>query len=235
MSEDVRLYAVKIPERLHHSGEGLEALQPFVSAGRREQILRFRHWSDKWRSLAGELLVRRVLRTDYGIGGERVQFAKNDFGKPQLIGIDLSFNLSHAGDWVVVAFDSLDVGVDVERIGSYDEAIARRFFSPEDRVALYACEGEARRHRFFELWTSKESYIKAVGCGLSMPMDAFALNVFADSGPTVYRDESGVNWHLCFYALDSAYKLALCARSSRLPGDVTEVAWHDLIVPANYV
>lgn len=231
---NVLLYAVKIPAPLHRTGEGLDTLRPFVSTKRWERMLRFRHWSDKWRSLAGELLVRHALSVDYGIGGEQVQWAQNDYGKPLLTGIDLSFNLSHAGDWVVAAFDSLNVGVDVERIGTYDEEIARRFFSAEDQAALYACEGEERRHRFFELWTSKESYIKAVGYGLSMPLDAFALNVFADSGPTVYRDESGICWHLRFYGLDAGYKLALCARSSRLPDDIKIVAWHHLVDTASY-
>jgi 4'-phosphopantetheinyl transferase len=225
---DVRLYAVRIPDRCLETGEGLERLRPCVSEDRWARMVRFRRWSDKWRCLAAELLVRHVLRVSYGMGGEAVPWSQNEYGKPQLAGMDVSFNLSHAGNWVVAAFGSQDVGVDVEQIGEYDEAVARRFFSREDQEALFACEGEARRHRFFELWTGKESYIKAVGRGLSMPLDSFSLHVFPETGPVVYRDESGICWHLRFYALEAGYKLALCARSDRLPDEVQFVGWDQL-------
>src|SRR5207248_1406414 len=87
-----------------------------------------------------------------------------------------SFNVSHSGDLALIAFASLpDVGIDVEAIRPdfATSEIAERFFSPGEVENLLALPVPEQTEAFFQCWTRKEAYIKAVGEGLSIPLDSF--------------------------------------------------------------
>ena len=78
------------------------------------------------------------------------------------------------GDYVL-KMNSYDIGVDVERLSRVTKPslIADRFFAPAEVAALRALPEPQQRQRFFELWTLKESYIKARGLGLAIPLHQF--------------------------------------------------------------
>ncbi|MES2945307.1 MAG: 4'-phosphopantetheinyl transferase superfamily protein [Pseudomonadota bacterium] len=114
------------------------------------------------------------------------RFTAGSYGKPQLsagqLDIDLRFNLSHTHGMVAVAIAiGLDVGIDVERIErrvADDMAIAEAYFSPSEQAQLHAITDPAqRRLAFIDLWTAKEAFIKALGRGLSMPLDSFSVDL----------------------------------------------------------
>lgn len=81
------------------------------------------------------------------------------------------------------------IGADVEWIRPELAAfeIAERFFAPAEVPALVSLEGAARIRAFFARWTRKEAYIKAVGLGLSLDLDSFAISVAADEPPQFSR------------------------------------------------
>src|SRR5690606_33310169 len=94
--------------------------------------------------------------------------------------VPLVFNLSHTDGLIACAVSrGREVGVDVEwldrRGGDID--VADRFFSRYEVQALYAQPPERRRDRFFRYWTLKESYIKARGMGLALPLDRFSFEL----------------------------------------------------------
>ncbi len=109
-----------------------------------------------------------ALRFDYGA-----------HGKPALPGSPVRFNLSHAGGIALcaVALDR-DVGVDVEQVRALPDLarIARRFFSPSEADALAGLPRAEREAAFFTCWTRKEAYIKALGRGMAVPLDGFAVS-----------------------------------------------------------
>jgi 4'-phosphopantetheinyl transferase len=117
--------------------------------------------------------------------------------------------MSHSGDRALVALTAEGrVGVDLEVVRDVPDAprIAERFFSNEECAALDALGREAWRGAFFLCWTRKEAFIKALGAGLSHPLDAFAVTVSpyaparllradgVDGGPSAWslRDLSGL-------------------------------------------
>jgi 4'-phosphopantetheinyl transferase len=129
-------------------------------------------------------LVRTTLSRYSRIPPEKWRFVKNAQGKPSidpdLAAPPLSFSLAHTEGLAVVAVTGgPDVGVDVERRDRRIDAarLSGRFFSPEEAAALQEIPSERLRERFFCYWTLKESYIKARGLGLSLPLDSFSFRL----------------------------------------------------------
>lgn len=148
-----------------------------VSEERRAQASRFIHQADAYRSVLGEVLTRVTLSEITGIGADKLSFSHSIYGKPCLAQYpDRPFNVSHSGDWVALISGGTDeLGVDVEKISPIDLQIAERFFSPQENTYLAAQPVDQQLNTFYRLWTLKESYIKAIGTGLSLPLDSFAI------------------------------------------------------------
>ena len=110
-----------------------------------------------------------------------LRFRYNKYGKPHLsYNFPLQFNLSNSRSMAlyVVAMDR-EVGIDVEYIKKdiHVDRIAKRFFSPEESTVLQKLPVEEKLEGFYRLWTLKEAYIKAIGHGLSFPLNRFTTNV----------------------------------------------------------
>ncbi len=92
-------------------------------------------------------------------------------GKPYLPG-GAFFNLSHSGNYAVLAVSPCEVGVDVEQVAPYSQAVAEKCFTAPERewLSRQSC-GQA----FFKLWTGKESVMKATGLGLRLPPESFNI------------------------------------------------------------
>ncbi len=165
----------------------LSVYEKFMNQEERIQHQRFRFNQHRHQYLITRALVRTTLSHYTNIKPQHWYFSKNDYGRPEIIvseGIPpLRFNLSHTEGLIVCAVVlKQDIGVDVESIerkGSLME-IAKRFFSYQEVQALYALSEEQRQDRFFEYWTLKESYIKARGMGLSLPLKYFSFDIVAD-------------------------------------------------------
>lgn len=150
-----------------------------------QQQARFRFERVRHRYLVTRAMVRTVLSKYADIAPREWAFVNNPYGKPQVSNGDawarrLAFNVSHS-DRIVLLGVALDraLGVDVEDMTG-DRAsvdLAGRFFAPEEVRALYSLPPEWRARRFFEYWTLKESYIKARGMGLSIPLERFAFHL----------------------------------------------------------
>ena len=107
----------------------------------------------------------------------------------------ISFNVSQAGELTVVAVTrDRDVGVDIERVRPLDEAldIARAWFSAQDVAVLLAMPRARRSLAFLSLWTRKEALTKALGGGLSIPLDSFdGVANDRHAGGRLYRSHGG--------------------------------------------
>lgn len=113
-----------------------------------------------------------------------------------------------------------DVGVDVEEVRPTfgGEAIARRFFAPEEVATLLDLPEAARTLAFFHGWTRKEAYIKAQGLGLALPLDSFAVAIHPDqpAGLLVTRPDpaEATRWRLIELPADPGLVAALCVRGA---------------------
>nr|WP_320193291.1 4'-phosphopantetheinyl transferase superfamily protein [uncultured Desulfobacter sp.] len=156
---------------------------------------RYMKQSDRHLSLVSRALVRYLIAEATGQEPKSLRFSVNEHGKPFLAQMpDIHFNLSHSHGAAVCAVCRDDaVGVDVEDVGRHtDISIANRFFSPAEAELVSKAPETEKKKLFFDIWTLKEAYIKAVGKGLSIPLNGFSFNAdkaniqitFSDSGQT---------------------------------------------------
>ena len=143
------------------------------------------------------LAARAGLRTLLGRHLDRdprsLSFATNAFGKPRLAGGGpVHFNLSHCEERAVLAISNAEVGIDLERERPIEHVdLARRYFHPHEVAAITASPDEAEQRRaFFLIWTLKEAVVKALGTGLSTPLDSFEVAI-GPSAPVLARAPEG--------------------------------------------
>ncbi|MDB4949108.1 MAG: phosphopantetheinyl transferase [Gemmatimonadetes bacterium] len=164
-------------------------LEATLSDDERARAARFRFPAHRVAYVAGRGVLRALLGRYLGTDPRAVRFGYTAHGKPHLApvagGPDLRFNLSNTETLALAAFAlGRDLGVDLERVKPMPDAadIAARFFSAPENEAFRAVPPASRELAFFTCWTRKEAYIKAVGEGLSMPLDRFDV-AFAPGEP----------------------------------------------------
>lgn len=132
------------------------------------------------RYLACRLALRELLGRYLDRAPSDVRFAYNSYGKPELPEETLRFNLGHADDLAVIGLTEHDrLGVDVERIRELPDidSLARRVFSRRELDVLDALADSSKTQAFFNCWTRKEAFVKAIGDGLSYALDVFDVTL----------------------------------------------------------
>ena len=174
-----------------------------LPAFRRDRADAYRRPEDRLRSVAAFDLLRRAL-AEHGVSRlDDGAFVFNGRGKPSLApgasgegrGGGLEFNLSHSGDWVLVAVSNRPVGADIQRDdGRPLDGLARAALSPAEEEAFAALPPEARAEYFYTRWTAKESYLKLLGCGLDRDLKTLALEGASIDGVPIhsFRPAEGV-------------------------------------------
>jgi 4'-phosphopantetheinyl transferase len=184
---------------------------------------RFHFERDRQRFSAGRAALRKILAAYLEAGSQRLNFCYSKKEKPSLgpphSRSGITFNLSHSGGIALYAFSrGREVGVDVEQIKRdiEVEAIGRRFFSPDEQAQLFALPAADQVDAFFRCWTRKESYIKATGDGLSLPLTQFDVSLAVgerDSLAATRPDAAeAAGWRMMDVPVDLGYAAALCVR-----------------------
>ena len=162
----------------------IDRLVPLLSADERERAARFHFRRDAMRWIAARSALREILGGCLDADPRALVFAYGDKGKPALAEPagewDLQFSLAHSAHLAVYAVTvGCPVGVDLERMRPLPDMdrIAERTFSRQECAALRALPATLRPSGFFNCWTRKEAYIKALGAGLSYPLDQFSVSL----------------------------------------------------------
>ncbi|WP_305843145.1 4'-phosphopantetheinyl transferase family protein [Photobacterium leiognathi] len=154
-----------------------------LSSQEKERATHFHCYQDRNNYIIAHSLKRILLGAITGIEPLKLSFKTNDYGKPELATsqseTDIQFNLSHTKGLVAVAMAyQIKVGVDVEwfdkKIDIFN--IARSFFSEQDMTLLNLLPWSHKNKGFFHLWSLKEAFIKAIGKGLSIPLNSFYVD-----------------------------------------------------------
>jgi len=237
---EVHLWYV-LPDRLADDGL-LTAYRALLSPDEWARNQRFVFPNGRHEHLVTRALVRTTLSAyQPSVDPRAWRFTANPFGRPEIAGPicrpALRFNVSHT-DGVIVCLVAADreIGVDVEdtardNIGGVE--IADHFFSPAEVAALRALPDANQRDRFFEYWTLKESYIKARGLGLQVPLDQFSFHLGPPTGedtdseaaarsretPQPIRisfgpgiDDDPTTWQFALHQLTPRHRLAIAVR-----------------------
>ena len=173
----------------------VRASASLLSAAERERARRFAFGRDARRFIVGRGRLRQLLGARLGVRPESVQLIYGARGKPALANSgrnSLRFNLSHRDDLAVYALSwGCEVGIDVEAIRPLPDAdaVAARFFSRPEHAAYRALDPRDRLLGFFQCWTRKEAFIKALGEGLSHPLDSFDVSLAPGAPAELLRVE----------------------------------------------
>jgi len=141
---------------------------------------RYKFTPDRHDALITRAFVRDLLSYYADIAPKDWRFDKGEKDKPEIVNppLPLRFNLSHTKGLIICAVTLTDdIGCDVENTTRSNDvlAIANRYFSAIETKELFSLSKEQQRHRFFDYWTLKESYIKAWGLGLAIPLKDFSF------------------------------------------------------------
>jgi 4'-phosphopantetheinyl transferase len=146
-----------------------DQLIPLLDEERQERVRMFGASRTGLLSLAAGMLLYSV----FGESVRQARFLHGTRGKPHLQD-ETPFNITHAGDYAVLALSRQSVGVDLELIRPIDwQKIASRFFHADELAYLERSADPARE--FFTIWTLKESFLKAEGLGFSISPAGFAV------------------------------------------------------------
>lgn len=206
-----------VDERLHATYRGM------LNEAEREQEKRFHFARDRRRYLVTRALVRSVLSRYEPIEPQRWCFTNNAYGRPEIVDEQarnrgLSFNISHTHSLIALGVTRhCSLGVDVENFRAREVSldVANRYFAPPEVEALNQLPADEQQYRFFEYWTFKESYIKARGMGLSLPLDKFSFHYPDETAVGLTIDpelgDDASRWELWQFRPDAEYLMAVCA------------------------
>lgn len=142
---------------------------------------RYRQSVDRDRAVVGQWWRREIISSALQRPVTSLVFEYTKFEKPRVAMAAgesaLNFNVSHSGDWVVLAaWRGGEVGVDVEQYRQFDYGdLAHRCFSPKEKTHWANLPDSQRGDAFYRLWTRKEAYVKAVGTGLDTDLQSFSV------------------------------------------------------------
>jgi 4'-phosphopantetheinyl transferase len=211
---------------LNPGGDVTRRAATVLSEDERERAARFHFDRDAARWTVARGVLRGILGGCLGVDPQAVRFIYDRFGKPELAppfaASNLRFNLSHSEGLALYAVtEGRRVGVDIEHVRSLRdlEAVADRTFSIRERAALRQLPPHLRHTGFFNCWTRKEAYIKAVGDGLAHPLDGFSVSLAPDTPARleVGKDDPGAvsAWTLEALAPHPDYVSAIAFEGSR--------------------
>jgi len=206
----IEIFAVQMEER-RLPGDLRREWLGHVSPERARRTARYVQWRDAQRSLIGDVLVRCVLCERLHLWNHQLRFDQNPFGKPHVRhGEGVRYNVSHSGSWVVCAVGRHEVGVDVQRVRPISLGISERYFSPAEHADLLARPEAERLACFYGLWVLKESYVKAIGRGLSVPLDDFTVRPGADGRAALRGGGPTDACSLVEVPFEDGYRMAVC-------------------------
>lgn len=201
----LKVLALRCKERLDN--ELFTEILSLIDEENKNKILKFYKWHDAQRSLLGNLLIRSTLCDILQVKNRDIKIVRSQMGKPYANNIpEVFFNTSHSGDWIVGAFDSSPVGIDIEQIKPIESDMTRKILDNNDFEEMKKQKESEYPNYFYKCWTFNESYMKMLGRGMSFPLSS----VKKLSDEAFFKN----------YFIDPDYVLSVCSSCSAFPENV---------------
>lgn len=154
-----------------------------LSNYRQEKLRHTRSPLARRQGIGAELLLNFALKAAEADIAFPPEIVTSEYGKPYLNGGNLFFSLSHSGNYAFCAIADCEIGADIQIKAAYDPKLADRFFTAGERA--YISRAIDKDSAFLRVWTLKESYIKAVGRGLGIPLASFEALPVDECSPSL--------------------------------------------------
>jgi 4'-phosphopantetheinyl transferase len=169
--------------RLNTSANTIDRYIDWLSPHEHRRAKRYYFNKHRQSFVVRRILLRKLIGRYLDMNPWDVLLDGNQYGKPMLAGElakQLQFNLSFSNNMALFAFSRhRSIGVDIENIDDrvIDEYVAQRHFSSNEIATFIALPRKQQVEAFYNCWTRKESWIKARGLGLSIPLDSFEVSL----------------------------------------------------------
>lgn len=196
------------------SYEQIEDLKKVISEERLEKIARLRNRDKVKKQILASAFLQYGLSDALGIPIQEIRYVYGEYGKPGIVynGKDMrgkiDFNLSHSGNYAVLAVSDRLVGIDVEKRADNMAAVAKRFFCKEEYQDILNGHGGEKKSRFLEYWTMKEAYVKRTGRGLYTPLNSFLIK--RREQEVSFAEQEAVYFATFFFA-EKMYCVSVCS------------------------
>ena len=178
-----------------------------------EKMMRYRREEDRLKCFASSLLLQKAAQ------GRNIFY--NEAGKPLVEG--LSCNLSHSGDYAVLAEADSSVGVDIEKMVPYGAWVREALTAREYEWMLRGKDESERQERFYRLWTRKESLVKCEGQGFSLsPGEISTMPV----DEMRFIDYAGKTYGICSHIING-YMLSAALQGKQPLIKMRDWSWTD--------
>lgn len=183
---------------LHETWDNAESI---INAEEQDRAARFHFARHKRRFTCAHAYLRIILsRYLKNKNPQALEFSENKYGKPQIIANNhnLQFNLSHSGEFAVLAVgQNFPLGVDLEVFSGREYLnLGGYMFSEKEQQALKKIPPRMRALTFFNIWAQKEAFIKACGMGLSYPTQDFSVPHLSCNNAKVMDNKHNQEWYI---------------------------------------
>jgi 4'-phosphopantetheinyl transferase len=187
----------------------VQVFYELLSAPEKQRCDRITHPRSRRQHIVARGQLRVLLGHYLQLAPELVQIDLGPQGKPQVEGLE--FNLSHSGNLVAYAFGKVPLGIDVEQRRHLDAAaLVKRFFTPEEWQEWQELPVAEQERAFFQVWTIKEAYVKAIGTGLARSLSTVPVQL---SPPWQLR-QTAADWQIEVLDLPTGYLGAVAIQTS---------------------
>lgn len=208
IGDNVHVHGIPI-----HDNNILEKKNHLVTNEEREKYFRFRKQEDAVRFLTGRLYTKELLAQYLSVTIDEILIVLGKYNKPQAVDKKgriwpLQFNISHSGQWVLIAVCKKSVGIDVEQILPIDyQSVANEVFSDGEKEYIHNGLG-IPEEKFYKLWTRKEAVLKARGTG--MIDDLRQLEVLDNMSSVEARSLDEIDFKVLTFNVDNHYIGSVC-------------------------
>jgi len=182
----------------------------------RANKFKFEHLKNRF--MVCRSLLRILLGKYLNINPSEIVFKYSEKGKPSLAEnanrLGIEFNVSHSEHLALYGFTiQRKIGVDIEQnreIENFDQ-LARRFFHVRESELISKLKYPEKQQLFYQIWTAKEGYLKAIGAGISGGLNTIEIDNFQLKINNKILD----NWQLYRLEINPKFTASLVVESNR--------------------
>lgn len=139
-----------------------------IDKNRLEKIKKSSNILLKKEQLGSSLLLNDILENYFFMDITKVEYIYNEYGKPYIKDSNLYFSLSHSNGVIALAVSKEEIGLDIELIKDVKDNLAHKVMNEAEYNIYKGLSKNDKISYFFEVWTSKEAYVKKLGSALTL-------------------------------------------------------------------